>query len=574
MTIKVVDGFRRLVVTLLVILIAGCVTARAQRSATAGVPGADRQAVRSVLGEQIGQQAQRPTEVQALEEPIDPESYILGSGDLLGISFMGGVDEVYEARVSPDGSLITPMFPVLQVGGMTLAEAEKLVQESWGENFPGTDIDVTLIEIRMFRVAVAGAVALPGTYIVTPVDRVSMAIEYAGGLLDEAYWREYFSQEISNARKSLETLKRQYDIKFASKRNAVIYHKDGTSTQVDLLRFERIASSEADPYLKDGDRLVVGFYHEESPSVSISGAVNVPGVYEWTDTDFLDDLVDLAGGTQADANLGAISLTRFNADSLVETREIDISLDGGTAIKLEPGDLILIPRSSVPVKRRSVEVKGEVMFPGEYPIVPGKTRISDVITMAGGFTQDAFIEGSRVIRPHSDMAREVEAEILFEVDPQRRTDFEEQFLRYNYRLLGYDRLATDFKALYVDGDQSYDLPLREGDVVEVPGNTKSVIMMGQVEKPGLYPYMEGWNYKDYIKAAGGFTKNARPNWTRLVQYNSSIWQKPRSSTEVGPGDLIFVPEAPDELAWDTFREALTVLGQMATIIVVVVTLSR
>jgi DNA-binding NarL/FixJ family response regulator len=42
---------------------------------------------------------------------------------------------------------------------------------------------------------------------------------------------------------------------------------------------------------------------------------------------------------------------------------------------------------------RTVEVHGQVHYPGLYPIQKEKTRLKDLLEMAGGLTEDAFLPG-------------------------------------------------------------------------------------------------------------------------------------------------------------------------------------
>ncbi|MDP8206800.1 MAG: SLBB domain-containing protein [Candidatus Electryonea clarkiae] len=572
MTVRVVNMRNALAIAGIFLMLIPVVT-KAQR-AVSGIGGVGTPQVTSGTSFEAFRQTPRTplTEEQALETPVDPETYILGSGDLIGISIMGGIDQVFEARVSPEGNLMIPMLPILHIGGMTLATAADSVNNQWGNRFPETTIKISLIEIRLFRVTVAGAIVQPGTYFLTPVDRVSMLVEMAGGILNDVYWRDYYAPELQKPFEDIESLKKKYKIPFSSERFATLYRQDGSELPVDLLRFEREADEEANPLLKDGDRLVVAFKSENAPFVAISGGVAIPGRYEWKNNDRLNDLIRLAGGLLPDVDSSNVQLTRFSENTIAESFELDITEESGSNFELQPADLVLIRRKAGRQRMISVEVRGEANFPGVYPVIEGKTTLNEIIDQAGGLSNHAFIKGIQVWRQRESENLISVGDRLKKSDPMSWETIDRQFYRLNYRWQEYDRLGGEPGAIFKEGRKSLNPLLHDGDVVFVPNHVESVILIGQVINPGVYPYKEGWVLKDYINAAGGYSKNARKGLMRVLPYEVSSWQKPGRYTVINPGDMIFIPEAPHLMRWIMFQDYLMVVSQAATVIAVIVSL--
>ena len=87
----------------------------------------------------------------------------------------------------------------------------------------------------------------------------------------------------------------------------------------------------------------------------------------------------------------------------VKTSLIPIDLNAvrkgqpGADVELRPYDVLVIKITPQWEEPGSIELAGEVRFPGKYPIHRGET-LSSVLHRAGGFTDLAFDEGAVFIR--------------------------------------------------------------------------------------------------------------------------------------------------------------------------------
>ena len=113
----------------------------------------------------------------------------------------------------------------------------------------------------------------------------------------------------------------------------------------------------------------------------------------------LRDLIVAAGGARPEA-YASIEIARMQEDGTstqVLTANLDRAMAGG-----EKDNLLLADRDHVSVRnvrdaRRAadvVEMKGEVKYPGFYPLLSKDERLSSVIARAGGLTEAAFAEGT------------------------------------------------------------------------------------------------------------------------------------------------------------------------------------
>jgi len=118
-----------------------------------------------------------------IDKPINPDIYVLGPGDLLGINIISTINTSLPIRINPAGEIMIPSIGILNVSGITLSEAKtKIGDYIVNTKLRNSIVNVTLMDIRRFKIQVLGAIHSPGYIYVTPVDRVYDAIEKSGGV--------------------------------------------------------------------------------------------------------------------------------------------------------------------------------------------------------------------------------------------------------------------------------------------------------------------------------------------------------------------------------------------------------
>lgn len=118
-----------------------------------------------------------------IEKSINPDSYILGPGDLLGINIISTKNISLPIRINPVGEILIPAVGVLNVSGISLSDAKiKISDHVIKTAIKNAMVNVTLLDIRRFKIQVLGAVHNPGFIYVTPIDKVYDAILQTGGV--------------------------------------------------------------------------------------------------------------------------------------------------------------------------------------------------------------------------------------------------------------------------------------------------------------------------------------------------------------------------------------------------------
>jgi protein involved in polysaccharide export with SLBB domain len=136
---------------------------------------------------------------------------------------------------------------------------------------------------------------------------------------------------------------------------------------------------------------------ENARVIRVSGAVHFPGEYPFTDSMSLQELILAGGGTKDSAYLLEAEITRVGINeeqkAFVEHLRIgqDVLVDSNRSKNylLKPYDSLSIKPIPLWREGESIEISGEVNFPGTYSIKLGET-LFDVIQRAGGLTDRAF----------------------------------------------------------------------------------------------------------------------------------------------------------------------------------------
>lgn len=501
----------------------------------------------------------------ALESAVNADTYRLGPGDVLTIGIWGPQPVTYELPVTLEGKLLLPSIGVLPVDGLPLGVAREHIRDRILEDYRNVEVTVTLTRLRRFQIHVLGQVHKPGTYLASAVDRVSSAVNWSGGLTERA-----------------------------SQRRIQVQSQGQQRATADLFAFLQRGIARDNPLLQDGDIVYVPF---KSENYQVRGAVNQPEAFEHVPGDRLSDAIFYAGGLTADAFVDTIEVARYPGDDAPRRRffivdgkdpiAADSFGDGhipevvghfrpaGTRsdaaempeypdIELEAGDIIFVRAVPEERLRELVEVRGEVVYPGAYPIVEGETRITNVISWAGGFTAEAFLQESQVIRRESLRQEDREFERLRNIPVADMKPDEYEYFKVRSRETP-GLMVVDFQELFDEHDAEEDLILRRGDVINIATRRDFISVLGLVSDPGNIPFEAGLEVEDYIERSGGYADRADEGKTRVIKAGSGEWVRGDDAHDLGPGDTVWVPEKPDRDWWGGFKDVVSVTTSILTI---------
>ncbi len=510
-----------------------------------------------------------------LEDVVDAEKYVLGPGDVIEISIFTLTPITFRTTVSADGALTLPNVGAVAVSGKTLASVKSDLLSQISKQYKSSSVAITLQRPRNFLVTVTGAIRTPGKHIVSSVDRVDKAVLLANAppVENTTLAPTLQTEKLNSDRLSVRLYPNYAPLLQPSLRRIKVHRKSGEVVECDLIRFFMAGDNSMNPVLQEGDVVVVPNLAVESvEKVGIYGAVQIPGLYEYSPFDSLSTLFKLAQGATPNADLENVQLVRKTASGFVSERinVSEIFAKRAKDVRILPNDRVQVPEKKM-TKIGNVTIKGEVQFPGYFAIEEGKTTLKEVIKLGGGFTEQALLNGAKIYRkPRTDDPNAKEpiaitdpeferARILrgSNLNPEEAQTFD---IDYNARR---NYVSVSFQEVFEKGSAK-DVLLQDGDVILIPRDEQTVYVFGQVERPGFVKYVKGWNVRDYLNAVGGETSESTGD-IKVLKANGDEWKTP-SDTEIESGDWIIAPKKVRKTVAQSVSEYTPVISLFTTLV--------
>ena len=110
-----------------------------------------------------------------------PEDYVIGRDDELVLSFRGRARHTAAGRVTREGLLMLPEMQPVPAAGRTLRDLRADLEARVARELPGTEVFVSVGQLRQVAVFVGGEVNRPGMVVLSPLATVIDALLAAGG---------------------------------------------------------------------------------------------------------------------------------------------------------------------------------------------------------------------------------------------------------------------------------------------------------------------------------------------------------------------------------------------------------
>jgi protein involved in polysaccharide export with SLBB domain len=312
---------------------------------------------------------------------------------------------------------------------------------------------------------------------------------------------------------------------------------------------------------------------EPTLKVSVAGKIKIPGTYPLEPGMRVSDLLRAGGSLDEAAYGGQAELTRYEVGSngARQAELIDIDLrkvlngDPAANLALRPFDYLVIKEVPLWAAQEEVEIRGEVRFPGRYPIHRGET-LRSVMARAGGLTDLAFPEGAIFTR---EELKERERKQLATLATRMESDLAQaslmaaqetgrdasQSLAVGQSLLAslrdakpVGRLVIDLKrATSAQSGSEQDIVLKDGDRLLVPRVVQEVTVIGEVQSATSHLYRNDLGRDDYIAMSGGLTPRADDDHIYVVRADGSVVTRSGNAwfsgggVDIKSGDTIVAP---------------------------------
>jgi polysaccharide biosynthesis/export protein len=323
------------------------------------------------------------------------DNYRIGPGDVLKITVYGHDDLTRTGVVAPDGRMPFPLIGDVQAGGLTPTELEKRLRDLLGKDYlVDPQVTIAIQEYRSQKVFVLGDAEKPGTYPLTGRSTLLDILSQAGG--------------------PAKTAGRQIVVVRFPKSETPVEPGTAGSTMF-RLNLKKLLDGDGSENisLESGDTV----YVPKQTSFFVLGEVKKPGAYGLEKDTSALEAITVAGGFTDRAAPSVAKVLRRRPDGNQETLAIDLSGADPRAREFAvlEGDTILVPAGN------SFYVMGEVKKPGAYQLEQAATAIEGV-ALAGGFTDKAAPNRTKIIRTHRDGRQETLIVDLNEVIKRGRKD--------------------------------------------------------------------------------------------------------------------------------------------------------
>jgi polysaccharide export outer membrane protein len=469
--------------------------------------------------------------VKDIQVPID---YVVGPGDTINVQLYGNDTASYSLTVGRDGRIKFPKLGPISVGGMGFDAARAALEHRVAQQLIGTQVSVTMGDLRSIRVFVLGEAEKPGSYTVSGLSSMTNALFVSGGV------------------KTIGSL-----------RNIQLKRNGHLVSVLDLYDLLLHGDTSGDRQLMPGD---VIFIPPIGVTTTVYGAVRRPAIYELKKEKTAAQLLEIAGGLSPDADATLAQLERIDSSRLREMHNIDLNSSAGRNTEIINGDKLRVPAIR-PTLENSVELSGNVFRPGAFQYREG-LRLTDVL--------NSFDE----LRPNADrhyvmIRREVPPEERIEVisaDLERalsaRGSAADPQLHARDRIIVFDLTANRSRTV---APILEDLQLQASESKPA----QLVVIGGEIRVPGRYPLEPAMHISDLIRAGGSLEDSAytgdaeltryevvdgKERQTELLDVNLAAIRRnePGADLELKPYDFLVIKKTPQ---WET-PGTITLAGEL------------
>jgi len=465
--------------------------------------------------------------------PIPPD-YMLGPGDKLSIEYFGTENLTKEGFIGRTGVLHLPLLGPITLAGLTFSEASSVITRKIKSELIGTEVFITLSELRAIDIYLVGAAFKPGAYAVSALSTITNALFASGG-----------PSEVGSLRN------------IQLKRNGKLVK------EFDLYSLLLKGDTSNDVRLQQGDVIFIPLL---KGTVQVSGSVQRPGKFEIKEGEKISDLFEYAGFQNVN---GRLEINEIDVENLGRKTEIYSLNDKNILDRLLKGSDAFYITNSSNLLSKTMGITGEVNFPGTYSIKDGDTILS-IIERAGGLKDNAYPFGAVFTRvdvakiqkngflKSAEILERAMADSVMSVNSNSEPASYALVREFITKLRGLEptgRQVVEIDTYMLKSDPALNFTVHDGDDLFVPKRTNSISVMGEVVNQSTHLYRNDLEIYDYIELSGGLSPIADKSKIYIIQSNGqSIALENKlfgrnSSYALLPGSTIFISQKIDSFDW-------------------------
>lgn len=409
----------------------------------------DQNSGNEIFGTSLFYQKNRRLSFEPSLNQATPQSYILGPGDVVFVDIYGQSEQYYEATVNPDGFVILDNIGPVSVSGKTITEATGIIKSRVSRYYPGLSgaNPTTFLQVTLGNVR---------TIKVHILGEVRLPGTFTLSAFSTVF-NALYAAGGPNENGTMRAIK--------------VVRNNKPIAEIDVYELLINGTANLDLQLQDQDVILVSPFQSR---IKINGEVKRPMTFEISGEDTFENLLNYAGGFTDLAFKDRVAISRITGN---QRSVSDVYQNQFGMFILKGGDEITVSRILDRYSNR-VQIKGAVYREGTFALSEGLT-LSQLVKNAEGLRGDAYTERASILRTRTDLSTEMIEVNLKEV------------------LAG----------------TAADVPLKREDVVRISSiydvqNERYVQILGEVKKPGTYPYSESMKIEELIILAGGLQESA------------------------------------------------------------------
>ncbi len=402
-----------------------------------------------IFGTSLFYQTNRRLSFEPSLNQATPKSYILGPGDVVFIDIYGQSEQYYEATVNPDGFVLLDNIGPVPVSGKSIESATEIIKNRVSKFYPGLSGSNpnTFLQVTLGNVR---------TIKVHILGEVRLPGTFTLSAFSTAF-NALYAAGGPNENGTMRAIK--------------LVRNNKPVAEIDVYDLLINGTANLDLQLQDQDVILVPPFQSR---VKVKGEVKRPMTFEIGAEDNFEDLLSYAGGFTDLAFKDRIAISRITGN---QRSVSDVYQNQFNLFTLKGGDEITVSKILERYSNR-VQIKGAVYRQGVFALSDGLT-LSQLIKNAEGLRGDAYTERASILRTKADLSTE-----MIEVH------------------LGAVLAGT-----------APDIALKREDVIRISSiydiqNEHYVQILGEVKRPGTYPYSESMKIEELIILAGGLQESA------------------------------------------------------------------
>lgn len=402
-----------------------------------------------IFGASLFYQKNRRLSFEPSLNQATPKSYILGAGDVVFVDIYGQSEKYYEATVNPDGFVLLDNIGPVSVSGKSIEEATGIIKS----------------RVARFYTGLSGPD--PNTFIQVTLGNIrTIKVHILGEVrLPGTFTLSAFSSVFNalyaaggpNENGTLRAIR--------------LVRKNKTIATIDVYELLIKGTANLDVQLQDQDVILVDPFLSR---VKVSGEIKRPLTFEIGKEDNVEDLLSYAGGFTDLAFKDRVSISRITGN---QRSVSDVYQNQYNIFLLRGGDEVTVGKILDRYSNR-IQIKGAVYREGTFALTEGLT-LSQLVKNAEGLRGDAYTDRASILRTNEDLSTEM--------------------------------IEVNLKNVLIGA--APDVTLKREDVVRISSiydiqNERYVQILGEVKRPGTYPYSQFMKIEELIILAGGLQESA------------------------------------------------------------------